>query len=223
MRNDRNVVQETDFNNSLLLSLPLLELFDKRRSLLLGHNVDLHQIVRDLDLATAQQLQQDKLLASLDQTTRNSLHVALRLRRRILAILIPRRRQDVLQVVAQRLILSARFDEITLGLERVEEDDREAENGLGIVDVRKFDGGVLHVWRVGRRPREDVAGPQREFEVGLLARGALFAFCTPLLQVCDGLDAFGDPELDGFERFAAGVEFQAAFGGVEGFGQFVQS
>jgi hypothetical protein len=37
------------------------------------------------------------------------------------------------------------------------------------------------------------------------------------------LDAFGDPELDGFEGFAAGVEFQAAFGGVEGFGQFVQS
>ena len=31
------------------------------------------------------------------------------------------------------------------------------------------------------------------------------------------MDAFGDPELDRFERFAAGVEFQAAFGRVECF------
>jgi hypothetical protein len=36
------------------------------------------------------------------------------------------------------------------------------------------------------------------------------------------LDAFGDPELDRFEGFAAGVEFQAALSGVEGFGEFVQ-
>jgi len=36
------------------------------------------------------------------------------------------------------------------------------------------------------------------------------------------LDAFGDPQLDCFERLAAGVEFQAAFGGVEGFGQLVE-
>jgi len=36
------------------------------------------------------------------------------------------------------------------------------------------------------------------------------------------LDAFGDSELDCFERFAAGVEFQAALSGVEGFGELVQ-
>lgn len=70
--------------------------------------------------------------------------------------------------------------------------------------------------------REDSAGPQREFEVGFLARGALFAFLAPLLEVCDGLDAFGDSQLDCFEGFAAGVEFQTAFGGVEGFGEFVE-
>jgi hypothetical protein len=36
------------------------------------------------------------------------------------------------------------------------------------------------------------------------------------------LNSFGDPKLDCFERFAAGVEFQTAFGGVEGFGEFVE-
>jgi hypothetical protein len=225
---DRSEAESTEYHynrrvrNTLLLSLPLLKLFNKRRSLLLRHNVNLNQIIRHLNLATAQQLQQNKLLASLDQPARNSLHVALRLRRRILALLIPRRRQDILQVIAQRLILGARFHEIALGFQRVKEDHREAENGLGIVDVRETDGRVLHVRRAGRRAREDPAGPQREFEVGLLAGGALFAFLAPLLEVCDGLDALGDPQLNCFERLAAGVELQAAFGGVEGFGQFVE-
>ena len=36
------------------------------------------------------------------------------------------------------------------------------------------------------------------------------------------MDAFGDAQLDRLERFAAGVEFQAALGGVQGFGQLVQ-
>jgi len=36
------------------------------------------------------------------------------------------------------------------------------------------------------------------------------------------LNAFGDAQLDRFERLAAGVEFQTALGGVQRFGELVQ-
>jgi len=126
-------------------------------------------------------------------------------------------------MITQRLVLCTSFDKVTLRFKRVKEDYREAQNRLWIVDVCQSDCGVFHVRWVGRCSHQNVTRSQSKLEVRLLACGFRFTLFAPPFQLIDVLDTLCDLELQGFERFAAGIEAQATFSGVQGFGELVKS
>ena len=60
-------------------------------------------------------------------------------------------------------------------------------------------------------------------EIRFFLHFAFNAFFAPLVQVVNGLDPLGNSKLQRFERFAAGIEAQAAVGGIQSFRELVQS
>jgi hypothetical protein len=107
---------------------PLLKLVNPPLRLVLGHNTNPDQTIDNLRLAAPEHLVQFHLLADLDQALApRRLHVRLDAVNTVLAGAVPRQREDVLEVRAERLALAEGFDKVGLPVRRVEQQDGEGQ------------------------------------------------------------------------------------------------
>ncbi|TKW55432.1 hypothetical protein CTA1_9478 [Colletotrichum tanaceti] len=203
----------------LLGGLLDLELVDPRLGSGRRHDVDPHDAVDDLDVAAAQDLEQRRLLADLDEPALGRLHVALDAVGRVLAPLVPRHRQDVRQVVRQALGLAKGLDEVAFEVDRVQQHGREAQVARGVVLVwHEAHSRVLHLGRLLRLPRPNA--PRRERRPQQ-PRPQLLAGLALRLAPCLGVGPLGrldNVPRDGPKGLVVRVEREPARARVVGLG-----
>jgi len=111
-----------------------------------GNNKDADKLIDDLDLTTGENLQQRQILASLDQASGDGLHETFNVANGVFFLGIPRKRENVFQVIRNGVHLRERLDEVRLRLHGVEENSREFNRAFRRERIRnEADLGIFHI------------------------------------------------------------------------------